>query len=299
MSFRAQQRRFILLCLAPAFFLFTAFVAWPGARALLLSFQKWNGFNPPVWHGLGNFRPLLSEGDVFLLALLHNALLLLCGGGITLCLALVFAAMLHRRVRGAALFRVAFFFPNVLAAVAVALLWVLLYSVTDFGVFNAFLRWTHELVGWPSEVPVAFLDSRRIIWSMVPMLVWAWTGFYMVLFLAAMQSIPESCYEAARLDGASATRQFFHITLPLIREAIGIGAVFMAISCLKFFDPVWVMENQRPSRYSHVLSTLLYQRAFTEYNIGYGAAIALLLFALVFAATLLSLRLSRAERMEY
>jgi len=131
------------------------------------------------------------------------------------------------------------------------------------------------------------------------MMVWTATGFYMVLFLAAMENIPETFYEAAKLDGASGFAQFRHITLPLIREVLTVGLVFLVIGSLKFFDAIWVMENQRPTKDSHVLATVLYQKVFTEYNVGYGSAVAVLLFILVFVATLLTLKLSRKEALEY
>jgi len=137
------------------------------------------------------------------------------------------------------------------------------------------------------------------MWSLVPVLVWMMTGFYMVLFLAAMENIPEEFYEAAVLDGASGARQFWHITMPLIREVLVVGVVFLIITMLKLFDIVWVMENQFPQRDSHVMATLVYQKVFTEYNVGYGAAVAVVLFLLVFAATLVTLRFSRKEALEY
>jgi ABC-type sugar transport system permease subunit len=155
------------------------------------------------------------------------------------------------------------------------------------------------LGGLGIDLPYPFMASSQLIVSLIPMIIWASTGFYMVLFLAAMQNIPEEYYEAAHLDGATGVQQFRLITLPLIRDVIAVGVVFLAITSLKFFDPIWVMENQRPNRQSHVLSTLLYQKAFTEYDIGYASAVAVLLFLLVFAATLISLRLSRRDRMEY
>ena len=305
MTERTSQRVFAGVFLAPAFFLFTGFVALPGARALLYSLQKWDGLGRAEWIGLENFARLFQQGDLFLKALGHNLFIMGAAGSSVIGLALLFAALLHRRIRGAQLFRVAFFFPNVIAAVAVALLWVLLYSTTHFGIVNAFLAqvqsgchalgWT-----WPNwRLPVPFLDSRFLIYSVVPMIIWEVTGFYMVLFLAAMEGIPESYYEAAKLDGATGFQQFRHITLPLIREVLTVGLVFLMISKLKFFDAIWVMENQTPTRDSHVLATLLYQKVFTEYNVGYGSAVAVCLFVLVFLGTLVSLRLSRAERIEY
>lgn len=296
----AAQRRFIAVFLAPALILFTLLVVLPAFRVFIYSFQKWDGLTTPQWAGLDNFRNLFFGTGLFTTALWHNLVLLVGAGSLTLALALSFAALLHRRVRGSALFRITFFFPNVIASVAVALLWVLLYSTTDFGIVNAALRWSQETLGWPGvELPFPFFESKHLIYSMIPMIVWTATGFYMVLFLAAMEGIPEDYYEAAELDGATPLASFFNITLPMIREVLTVGIVFMVISMLKFFDPIWVIENQRPGKDAHVLSTLLYQKTFSEYRVGDGAAVAVLQFLLVFIATLVSLRLARRDRLEY
>lgn len=300
-----EQRIFIVSFLAPAFLLFTVFVAWPGVRAFAYSFQRWDGLRKPEWIGLENFQTLLTGDGLFLRALEHNLILLFGGGSIIIALALFFAAALHRGVRGAQVFRIAFFFPNVIASVAVALLWVLLYSTTDIGLINAILgQIQHGLsaigIDWlDGRIPVAFTDSRTLIYALIPVMVWTGTGFYMILFLAAMQTIPETYYDAAKLDGASPFAQFRHITLPLMREVLVIAAVFLIISSMKFFDTVWVIENQYPTTESHVLATVLYQKVFSEYNIGYGAAVAVLLFIIVFTATLVTLRMSRKEALEY
>ncbi len=300
----AGQLRFVALFLTPALFLFTVFVALPGLRALVYSLQKWDGLGEAEWAGLNNFRALF-EDDLFPAALRHNAILMLAGGGITLVLALLFAHLMHRGVRGASVFRVAFFFPNIVASVAVAALWVLLYSTNDFGAANAFLGLVQRGLGtvgiefMKDDLPYAFLDTSRLIYALIPMIVWTAVGFYMVLFLAAMQSIPEELYEAATLDGATPSKQFWHVTLPLIREVFVVGVVFFIISSAKFFDAVWVMENEVPTAESHVLATVLFQKVFTEYNIGYAAAVAVVLFALVFIATLITLRWSRKEALEY
>lgn len=300
MTTRRRQMLFVLGFLSPAFVLFTVFVALPGLRALAYSLYKWDGFSTARWVGLGNFATLLEQRDGFWLALKHNAGLVAASGTLTMALALLFASLLHRRVAGAAVFRIAFFFPNVISSVAIALLWMLLYSTTSFGVINGLLAYIGRVTGWmPVSLPYAFMDSNHVLYSIVPMTVWAGTGFYMVLFLAAMEGIPEDYYEAARLDGASAWSQFRHITLPLIREVFTVGMVFMVIGGLKMFDAVWVMENQFPSKESHVLATLLYQKVFSEYDVGYGSAIAVMLFLLIFALTLVTLRLSRREAIEY
>jgi ABC-type sugar transport system permease subunit len=299
-----QRYRFLAAFLAPAFVMFSLFVAWPGVRALIYSLQKWDGLGDAEWAGLANFERLLSD-PLFYAALRHNLILAFAGGSLTLCLALFFASLLHRRIRGAGLFRVVFFFPNVIATVAVALVWLLLYSTTDFGMVNAFLGVVQNALGaagihvFEGVLPYAFTDSTHLIWALVPMMVWTATGFYMVLFIAAMEGIPEEFYDAAKLDGASPLSQFWHVTLPMIREVIVVGIVFLIISSMKFFDSVWVMESQYPTNDSHVLATLLYQKVFSEYNVGYGAAVAVMLFLIVFAATLFTFRLSRKEALEF
>jgi raffinose/stachyose/melibiose transport system permease protein len=302
---KKEERRFIVVFLAPAFLLFTAFVFLPAVRALLYSFQKWDGLGEPRWVGLANFSRLLRDDTIFLTALGHNLMLFSIAGGLTIALALFFASVLSQRVHGAGLFRIVFFFPNVIAMVAIALLWILLYSTTDFGVFNAMLvqmRDAAVAAGLPFpgvELPYPFLQSKHLMFSIIPMIVWSATGFYMVLFLAAMGGIPQSYYEAARLEGATSRQQFFHITLPLMREILVVAVVFMIISMMKYFDPVWVIENEIPTRESHVLATLLYQKVFTEFDMGYASAVAVLLFLIVLGASAVSLAWSRKERIEY
>jgi len=289
----AGRRLFIATFIGPPLLLYAVFVLLPAVNAFRYSLTRWDGLGEPAWVGLGNFGAILASGSEFLPAIRHNLFLTFVPGVITLSLALFFAYTIHQRVAGARLFRVAFFFPNVISGVAVALLWILIYSTTDVGMLNNLLKamGRHE--------PIAFTESGNLLWAIVPMSVWSATGFFMILFLAAMENIPETYYEAARLDGASAAGQFRHITLPLMWDVLTTGVVFLVVGGLKFFDAIYVMENGRPSKATHTMSTLLYSKVFQEYNIGYGTAISVMLFLLVLGATFLSLRLMRRERLEY
>jgi len=298
------QRRFVAVAMAPALVLFTGFVAIPGVRAFVYSVQDWDGLGAPEWAGLENFRALFSDG-LFYRALAHNAILMFGGGAITIALALFFANLAHRGIRGGGVYRVAFFFPNVIASVAVAVLWLQIYSTNEFGLLNALLGAIQRGLGaigvefMRDALPVSFTESRTLVYALIPVLVWTATGFYMVLFLAAMEGVPQELYESATLDGATGWQQFLYVTFPLIREVLVVGLVFFIISTAKFFDPVWVMENAYPTADSHVLATLLYQKVFSEYDVGYAAAVAVVLFGLVFAATVVTLRLQRREALEY
>jgi ABC-type sugar transport system permease subunit len=291
---RREQKLFIVSFLGPPLALYALFVLLPAFNALRYSLTRWDGLGTSVWVGVQNYRKIFSHASDFLIALQHNLFLTFVPGVFILALALFFAYSMHQRIPGAKLFRVTFFFPNVISSVAVTLLWVLIYSTTDVGLLNHLLKsWFH------TRQPIPFTESSRLLWALVPMIVWSATGFYMVLFLAAMENIPETFYEAARLDGATSMGLFRHITLPLMWDVLTTGIIFLVVGGLKSFEAVWIMENGRPTNFTHTMSTLMYSKVFEEYNIGYGTAIAVLLFVLVLLATLVSQRLLQRERLEY
>lgn len=287
-----DTKRFLWISLLPSGLIYILFVLWPAFNALLFSFTRWDGLSKPVWIGLENFVNLFKNGSDFLTAIGHNIYLTVIPGVIILTLALFFAWMIHLKVIGATLFRVTFFFPNVIASVAIALLWVLLYSTTDMGPINNLRQLLHL-----EKIP--FLESSRLLQSIIPMMVWSATGFYLVLFLAAMENIPTDYYEAAHIDGASPTRQFVKITIPLMWDVLTTGIIFLVVGGLKFFDAIWVMENGRPSPSTHTMSSLMYAKVFEEYNVGYGTAIAVLLFVFVLLVTRITIRILKRESLEY
>jgi ABC-type sugar transport system permease subunit len=297
---RREEKRFIFTFLAPPLALYLIFVIVPALNAVRYSLMRWDGLGAQKWVGLKNFATILRGGSDFATAIGHNVFLTVVPGVIILTMALWFAYSIHQRIRGARLFRIAFFFPNIISSVAIALLWVLIYSTSDFGLVNHALReWHIRSHAHGAFQPVPFTQSANLLPSLVPMIVWSATGFYMVLFLAGMESIPESYYEAARLDGATSARLFFSVTLPLMWDVLTTGIVFLVVGGMKFFDAVWIMENGRPSPLTHTMSTLMYSRVFEEYDIGYGTAVAVMMFVLVLIVTLISIRFMKRERLEY
>ncbi|MCC6443577.1 MAG: sugar ABC transporter permease [Armatimonadetes bacterium] len=291
-----EQKVLIFFFLAPAVVMYGLFVLLPAVNALWYSLTNWDGLTAPQWAGLKNFRMIATQRAEFVQALKNNLFLIFVPGIFILTISLYFAYVLHRGTAGARLFRVTYFFPNVISFVAISLLWTLIYSTTKVGLLNYLLQ---HWFGYPADNPIPFTESSRLVKSLMPMMVWGATGFYMVLFLAAMQNIPESLYEAARLDGAGNWRNFWHITFPLIWDVLTTGIVYLVIGGLKIFDYIWVMENGRPKNESHTIATLMYQTVFQEYRIGYGTAIAVLLFVLILLATIVSFRLLQRERLEY
>jgi raffinose/stachyose/melibiose transport system permease protein len=292
----------------PALGLYAAFVVLPGLAAFGWALTRWDGFGDKAWAGLGNFRWLLLESDVFWSALRNNLFLMLVPPLVVVPVALGMAAFIQRGSRGAGVFRAVLLFPNLLGGIAAALIWLAAYEPAS-GFVNAAIVGLGEglaAAGGPAAVSGwlkgfaghAWLAQEQLYWSLVPIYLWMACGFNLVLYLAAMQGVPTELYEAAELDGASPARQFFTITLPLIREVLVISAVFLIIGGLNAFDLVWLLTAQDPAAGVHTLGTFMVGTLFTEFQVGRAAAIAVLLFVLVLTGCLALLRATRREAVE-
>jgi raffinose/stachyose/melibiose transport system permease protein len=284
----------------PAFFLYAGLVLAPGATAFLWAFTRWDGLNPRAWAGLFNFKWLLFESDVFWSALANNAFLMVVPALVVVPLALLFAALIHRGVRGAKFFRAVFLFPNLLGGVAATLLWLGAYEPHG-GLINAGLvalgnaldsNWLRGFDGYP------WLAQNHLYAALIPIYLWMACGFNLILYLAAMEGIDPQLYEAAELDGASRARQFFLITLPMIWEIIVVSAVFLVIAGLNAFEMIWLLTSQEPSTTAHTLGTLLVATMFKEFAIGRATAIAVVLFVLVLAVSAAVMRGLKREVVE-
>jgi raffinose/stachyose/melibiose transport system permease protein len=285
----------ILLFLGPAIIVYSAFVIVPSLRSFTWSLHRWDGISDlrsMNFVGLLNFRRLLFESNEFWVALNNNIFLMAVVPLFVVPLALFLAACVSRGVIGANLFRIIFFFPNLLGAVAVTLLWSQLYAPQ--GPTNTALVALHlnYFKGF------AWLSDVNLYWAVIPISIWGACGFNMVLYLAAMENIPTDIYEAALIDGASPLRQFFSITIPLIWEALTISIVFLVIGGMKAFELIWLLKNQQVTTNLHTISTRMIQVMFQEFRVGEATAIAVLLFLMVFFGTAVSLRVLRREAVE-
>jgi raffinose/stachyose/melibiose transport system permease protein len=207
---------------------------------------------------------------------------------------------------------VIFFFPSLLGTVAVALMWTQFYDpkgglingvLTRLGLdqFNGFTWLSAEQFHWKwlSDHFFGFdIPMNHLYWALIPMTVWGGCGFNMVLYLAAMQNVPEELYEAAEIEGASAWKQFWTITLPMIWDVLIVSVIFLIIAGMKVFDIVWLLTNQLPSTDVNVIGTRVVQTMFTEFNIGEATAMAVILFVLVFVGSATVMRLMQRETIE-
>ena len=283
----------IIPFLTPALLLYGVFVLYPYSQAMYIAFTKWRGLRKePSFVGLKNFKKLI-EDDHFWNALLHNGIYLTVLPILTLSFALFLAFMISRKVRFSNFYRVTFFFPQVMSVVAIGILWSFVYHPT-IGILNSFLK----AIGIAS--PPAWLgDPQTALIAIIAVTVWQAVGFYMVLFMAGMQSIPESFYEAAAIDGATSVIMFFKITLPLLWETMRTASVYICIGALNMFGITYTMTQGGPDRATDVLATLLYEEAFTNSKFGYSTAIAMTLFVIVMAVSFLLMALSRRDVIEY
>lgn len=284
----------IIPFLLPAVLLYLVFVIYPYAQAIYISLTKWRGLTPtPTYIGLENFADLLGD-KFFWNALSHNLIYLIFVPAITISIALYLAFLLtHGKARFSRFYRVAFFFPQVMSLVAIGVLWSFIYHPT-IGILSSLAG----LMG--AQDPIAWLGNPDVALGAVGVVViWQAVGFYIVLFIAGMESIPVSYYEAATIDGADRWDLFWKVTLPLLWDTIRTALVFLAIGAIDMFAITQTMTEGGPNRSTDVLATYVYDRAFLKSNFGYATAVAVAMFVLAFVLSLLTMRATQRESVEY
>lgn len=294
----------ILLFVGPAMLLYLIFILKPSVESFGWAFTNWDGITDRKYVGLLHFKRLLFESDVFWTALRNNLFIMFVPALFVIPISLFFATLISRGVWGANVFRVCFLFPNILGAIAVTLIWLNAYNPQGGlvnGAIAGFGHWLQSIGlqgigGWFAGFEhFAWLSEDHLYWALIPMTIWGACGFNMILYLAAMESVDESLYEAAEIDGASPVQQFFKITLPMIWDVLIISAVFMVIGGLKAFESIWLLTSQQPTSSLHVIGTLMVSTMFNDFRIGQATAIAVVMFMLVFFGTIATMRLMRRE----
>jgi len=299
-----HKYRVIIPFLAPAIILYLVFVIYPYVRAMYNSLTSWKGVsaNQP-FIGLGNYVRMVND-EFFWNALLHNLGYLVFLPIVLIALSLFLAFMINQRIRFSKFFRVTFFFPQVISIISIGVLWSYIYHPT-IGVLTSLSRALglepfFQLLGFEG-IPVWMGDPRTVRFAIAAVVVWQATGFYMVLFLAAMEAIPQSFYEAAVIDGANRWHQFWHITLPLLWDTMQTAMVFAGLGAFDMFavTRVMVISGSSTGRPADVLATYLYEQAFEASRFGYATAIAVALFLLMLTLSVLTMRATRREAVEY
>ncbi|MCP5459658.1 MAG: sugar ABC transporter permease [Gammaproteobacteria bacterium] len=278
--------------LLPALSLLVVFFLAPVLGALWLSFTDFDIYalgdrDTLRWIGFSNYVRLFQD-PLFWIALKNTLYFVLVGGPLSVAVSLAAALLIeHRLVRCKSLFRTALFLPVVTTLVAVAVVWRYLYH-PRYGLLNYAL-------GLLGIAPIDWLgDPHWAMPAIILLAIWKNFGFNMIIFSAGLQSIPVQLYEAAALDGASSWRQFRHVTLPMLAPTFLFVAVITLIGYFQLFAEPYVMTQGGPDNSTLSVVLLMYQEGFRWWNMGYAAALAFVLFAILLAATLVQLRLRRA-----
>ncbi|MEU6728161.1 sugar ABC transporter permease [Nonomuraea wenchangensis] len=278
--------------IAPTGLGLAVFYLWPVLQTAYFSFTEWGVFGGHTWVGLENYARLAADPEVRQAVL--NTVTYTVLGLLGIPLAIVFAALMNvPGLRGAGIYRTAFFLPVVTMPVAVAMLWRWLYN-GDYGLVNQVLA----VVGL--DGPNWIADPDTALYALVVVGVWSSVGYNLIIFLAGMQAIPKETYEAAALDGAGRIRQFFSITLPLLSPTAFFISIVSVIGSLQLFDLVFVMTGSGQSARANpaygrlqTVVQLFYERAFVTNDRGYAAAVVIALLVLIAALTILQFRLQR------
>lgn len=274
------------LFLLPALLLLGLTVFYPAIQAFALSFTQYelDLTKPPAWIGLANFERLWRD-RVFWLTV-RNTLLYL-GGVVPLLvvLPLGLAILVNQKLRGITWFRMAYYTPVIISIVVAGIAWKALYASN--GILNQGLA----LLGFRDGVP--WLTSPHLaLWSVMVVTVWKGLGYYMVIYLAGLQAIPQELYEAAAIDGADGWKQHWDITIPLMGPYSLLVGILSSISALKVFEEVYIMTQGGPLNASKTVVYYVYERAFQDLEINYASAIGLVLFLIIFIFSVVNLKLS-------
>lgn len=276
------------LFLLPACALIGGFVLYPALQALALSFTDYNMITPTRFVGADNYARLAA--DPFFWAALRNSLLyLVVMVPLLVLLPLVLAVGVNGALPGIQLFRALFYLPVVTSLVISGLIWKWVYE--EKGLLNHAL----QALGFV-DAPVAFLTDPSIaLFAVMAVTLWAGMGYYMVIYLAGLQGISRSLYEVAELEGVSAWRQFWHITVPLMRPAMAVVAVMSSIAAMKVFEEIYVMTQGGPMGSTKTLVFFIYETAFVEFEMGLAAAAGMALFVITLVLSLVQMRLLRKK----
>ena len=253
-----------------------AWVFWPAFNSFQLSFTRWSGVGVAEPVGLRNYRTLLAD-PIFRTAVKNNVIWVVGFGGLSVVAGLALAVALNRPRRGVAVYRSAIYLPMVFSLAVTGLFWRVLYQPA--GPINSLLA----AVGIDTNQRQWLADPSTALGAILIAAIWRQAGYIMVLYLAGLKGCDPSLEEAAAVDGASWWQRFVHIVMPQLRNVNTVVFAVTVIDSLRTFDIVWAMTRGGPYNTTQLLSTYMYQVGFTQVNLGYGSAIAVVIFLLAIA----------------
>jgi raffinose/stachyose/melibiose transport system permease protein len=283
---RILNLKTFLLFLAPALLLYSLFYAGPIISGLYYGFTDWKGISFSAnWIGLDNFKNVFSD-PLFANALRNMFILAVVVIAVQHAISIFLAVLLDQKLRGVVWMRAVIFYPAILNTVVIGYIWSYMYSP-----FVGFLPKFFESLGLDTLANIDWLGRPdTAIYAISFVIIWQYTGYSMMIYMAGLQGISSDIYESASIDGANARQKFFKITLPLLVPAITVNTVLSVIGNMKQFEHIWVMTQGGPANSTQVFGTLIYQFAFKTSQPGYGTAMAILLSILIMLVTVSIIR---------
>jgi multiple sugar transport system permease protein len=275
----------------PAYIIFAIFIFIPIIWAFVLSFSDYNilTLEAPHFVGVHNYVKLVKD-SVFLISLRNTALYTLIYVPISLFLGFIFALLLNDDFPGRNFFRMAIFVPSVISLVVESIIWLLILSAQPSGLMNRII----SVFGIPPQGWLS--DPKLALISVAVFMIWRSFGYNMLLYLAAMQSIPAELYEVAELDGAKSWQKTFYVTLPMLKPTTFFLTVTSIISSFQIFTPIYIMTGGGPGYSTTTIVNYLYQKGFQEFEMGYASAISYVLFVILIILTVIQKKGFRAEK---
>jgi raffinose/stachyose/melibiose transport system permease protein len=266
------------------------FVEIPFIMSVLYSFTKWNGLDRvPKFIGLRNYREMFQDTDMikaFIFTFIFAFVFVIVVNAIALFLAVI----LDSNIRGKNFFRAAFYVPNIISLIVIGYMWRFIFS----NAFDSIYQVTHwKLLGlsWLGDANIVFI-------SLIIVSVWQAVGFYMIIYIAGLQTLPKELIEAAHVDGATGMKTFFKITLPLIMPSITVCIFYSLSNALKVFDVILSLTAGGPGKATASIALDIYQTAFNDNRFGYGAAKSVLLFVVILVITLIQVTAFKSKEVE-
>jgi raffinose/stachyose/melibiose transport system permease protein len=262
----------IFLGILPALIIYTVFAILPIIQSFFYSLMEWDGFAEMKFIGLDNFVRLFND-PIFLNSVKNNIFVVIASIFGQVPIALIIAILLNRKLKGGRIFRTVGFLPVVLSTVVISVTWSLVYN-SRYGLINELLR----------NIGLGFLahnwlgDTKWAMMSVLIVIIWQFVGLYLIIFLAALQNIPQEVLEAAKIDGAPEWMITWKITIPMIWDTILVAVILCISGSLKTFDLIYNMTNGGPAHATEVMAIYMFNETFKNLNYGYGSAISVFIF---------------------
>ncbi len=279
---------------APWIIGFILLTAGPMLYSLYLSLTRATLLSPPKWVGLNNYLHMVADDPLFYTSLWNTVYFVAFSVPLGLLVSLILALLLHQRLKGIGVFRTVFFLPSITNMVAVSVLWLWIFN-PEFGLINTLLD------AFGIRGPLWLQSESWAKPALIIMSLWG-IGGTMIIFLAALQGVPQNLYEAAELDGAGKIRKFWHVTLPMISPAFVFNLIIGVIGSFQVFTQAFVMTGSAqpgseggPNNATLFYVLYLYKKAFQEFRMGYASALAWVLFVIILLCTVALMKMSKSR----